>query len=125
DVRQQAYGVRWGPYLQLMGVTTFPGLDDYGFSSALLRAYYSWLLFGSHQLELRTQLQAGRHLPVHEEMTAGGVMDIRGYALDQFRGDRRATFRVEYSVPLIKVSALRFRALAFYDSAWIGYRSQR
>ncbi len=125
DLRQQAFGVRWGPYVQLMGETSIPGLDDFDYSSALLRAYYSWLVFGSHQLELRTNLQIGRQLPVHEELVTGGVLDIRGYALDQFRGDLRTMFRAEYSWPLIKISALRFRGIAFYDSAYIGFHFPR
>jgi outer membrane protein assembly factor BamA len=125
DLRQQAFGVRWGPYLQLMGETSIPGLDDYDYSMALLRAYYSFLLFGTHQLELRTNLQIGRTLPVQEELLTGGVTDLRGYALDQFRGDRRAFFRVEYSWPIVKLSALRFRGVAFYDSAYNGFHSPR
>ena len=125
DLRQQAFGVRWGPYLQVTGETTIPGLDDYDYSDALLRAYYSWLVFGSHQLELRTNLQIGRNLPAHEELVTGGVLDIRGYGLDQFRGDVRATFRAEYSFPLLKVSALRFRGIAFYDNAYNGFHFPR
>lgn len=125
DLRQQAFGVRWGPYLQLMGETTIPGLDDYDYSSALLRAYYSWLVFGSHQIELRSNLQIGRKLPAHEELVTGGVLDLRGYALDQFRGDTRATFRAEYSFPIVKISALRFRGIAFYDNGYNGFHFPR
>lgn len=125
DLRQQAFGVRWGPYLQLMGETSIPGLDDYDYSSALLRAYYSWLVFGSHQIELRTNVQIGRNLPVQEELVTGGVLDIRGYALDQFRGDVRTMARLEYSWPLLKISALRFRGIAFYDNAYIGFHFPR
>ncbi|MBA2542502.1 MAG: BamA/TamA family outer membrane protein [Deltaproteobacteria bacterium] len=124
DLRQQAFGVRWGPYIQLMGETTIPGLDDYDYSSALLRAYYSWILFRTHQFELRTNFQVGRHLPIHEELVTGGVTDIRGYALDQFRGDARMMFRAEYSVPLVQFKGLRFRGIGFYDRAYIGFHSR-
>jgi len=125
DRRQQTFGVRRGPYLQIMGETSIPGLDDYDYSDALLRAYYSWVLFGSHQLELRTNFQIGRKLPAHEELVTGGVLDLRGYALDQFRGDLRTMFRVEYSWPLVKASALRFRGIAFFDSAYLGFHFPR
>ncbi len=125
DLRQQAFGVRWGPYLQLMGETSIPGLDDYDYSMALLRAYYSFLVFGTHQLELRTNLQIGRTLPAHEELLTGGVTDLRGYALDQFRGDLRAFFRFEYSWPIVKLSALRFRGVAFYDATYLGFHFAR
>lgn len=121
DARGHDHGVTTGLYLQLMGETSIPGLDDYDYSSSLMRTYYSWKLFGGHQFELRTQLQVGRHLPIHEELVNGGVIDLRGYALDQFRGDTRATFRAEYSVPIVKVNALRFRMLGFYDAGYTGF----
>jgi len=122
DARHHDHGVTSGLYFQLFGDKTIPGLDDYDYALGLIRSYYSWRLFGSQQLELRGQIAAGRHLPAHEELVTGGVGDIRGYALDQFRGDYRMTFRAEYSVPIVKVSALRFRGIGFYDSADIGYR---
>ncbi len=121
DARQHDHGVTWGPYLQLFGDTTIPGLDDYDYSAALLRAYYNWRLFDTHQLELRTNVQIGRHLPVNEELVVGGVIDLRGYALEQFRGDFRTFYRLEYSVPIVKIKALRFRAIGFYDNAFIGF----
>ncbi|MEO8699645.1 MAG: BamA/TamA family outer membrane protein [Kofleriaceae bacterium] len=122
DARHHYFGVTWGPYLQLFAETSIPGLDDYDYSSALLRAYYSWRLFTEHQLELRTNLQVGRHLPIHEELVLGGPIDLRGYALDQFRGDARAMFRVEYSVPITKWKFFAFRAIGFWDTGYIGFQ---
>jgi outer membrane protein insertion porin family len=66
-----------------------------------------------------------RHLPAHEELTLGGVADLRGYGVDQFRGDLRAVFRTEYSVPLFKWRFLAFRAIAFYDAGYIGFHNRR
>ena len=121
DARSHRYGVTWGPYVQAMAEASVPGLDSYGFIYGQLRAYYSWRLFDEHELELRHQLQVGRHLPFNEEFTLGGVSDLRGYNIDQFRGDTRATFRVEYSVPLVKWRFFAFRAIGFWDSGYIGF----
>lgn len=124
DARHHLYGVTWGPYLQLTGEVSIPGLDTYDYQLAWVRAYYSWRLLREHELELRTTQQIGRHLPFHEELTTGGVGDLRGYAVDQFRGDVRSTFRVEYSVPLFKYKLFAFRALGFWDTAYVGFHFQ-
>jgi outer membrane protein assembly factor BamA len=122
DARGHYFGVTWGPYVQLFAETSIPGLDDFDYSTALLRAYYSWRLFGDHQLELRTILNVGRHIPMHEELTIGGVVDLRGYATDQFRGDTRAVYRTEYSVPFARWKSLAFRVIGFFDSGYVGYQ---
>ena len=120
DRRQHLFGVTWGPYVQLHLESSVPGLDSYGYQVALLRAYYSWVLFDRQELELRGNLQIGRHLPFNEELTAGGVSDLRGYAVDQFRGDVRTLARAEYSVPLFTWRIFALRALAFWDNSFIG-----
>jgi outer membrane protein insertion porin family len=125
DHRYHRFGVTWGPYLQLFTDTAIPGLDDYGYSQALLRMYYSWVLFHEHQLELRTHLNIARHLPFHEELVNGGVIDLRGYELEQFHGDTRVIGRVEYSVPIAKWKFFAFRGIGFFDSGYIGYNFQR
>jgi outer membrane protein assembly factor BamA len=118
DHRHHLRGVTWGPYLQLHLEPSVPGLDQYGYQLALVRAYHSWRLFGEHELELRGILNAGRHLPLHDDLTIGGATDLRGYSVDQFRGDTRAVFRAEYSVPVYQWQRLAFRALGFYDAGY-------
>jgi outer membrane protein assembly factor BamA len=124
DARRHLFGVTWGPFLQFTGEGSIPGLDTYGYQLFQLRAYYSWRLFGEHQLELRTYQNVGHHLPFHEELTNGGVSDLRGYEVDQFRGDVRSVYRVEYSVPLFHWSIFAFRALGFWDGAYDGFHFQ-
>lgn len=135
DHRQHRYGVTWGPYVQLITDISVPGLDDYGYQLAALRAYYSWRfvpeaphakgvlghLGREHQLEFRTSMGIGRHLPFHEELTLGGVSDLRGYPVDMFRGDRRLAGRGEYSLQLAKWWMFSFRAIGFYDAGYVGY----
>jgi outer membrane protein insertion porin family len=60
-------------------------------------------------------------LPLHEELTLGGVVDLRGYRVDQFRGDRRLAGRAEYSLQLAKWWMFRFRAIGFVDAGYIGF----
>jgi outer membrane protein assembly factor BamA len=121
DRRRNRHGVTWGPYLQLISDVSVPGLDDYGYQVFAGRAYYSFKFFDEHQLEFRVSGGIGRHLPIHEELVLGGVSDIRGYIADQFRGDRRAMARAEYSVPLFKYKMFAFRALGFFDTGYIGF----
>ena len=125
DHRQHRYGVTWGTYAQLDLEPTIPGLDSYGYQLLQLRAYHSWRLFDEHELELRGLFNIGRHLPLHEDFSLGGTSDLRGYDVDQFRGDTRAVFRAEYSVPLFKWRFLAFRALGFYDTGYVGFHSFR
>ncbi len=125
DGRHHRFGVTWGPYAQLVLDGSVPGLDDYGYGSALMRAWYSWRLFREHQLEVRAALAVGYHLPLHEEFTLGGVGDLRGYAGDRYRGDRRATGRVEYSVPLMKHGMFAFRGIGFWDTGAVELAAPR
>ena len=125
DRRHHRRGVTWGPYAQLMLDTTIPGLDDYDYTAALLRAYYSWRIFTEHQLELRLLANAGYHLPFHEETSLGGVTDLRGYAVDRYRGDTRLVFRTEYSVPIAKWRSFAFRAIGFWDTGYIAFKFPR
>lgn len=125
DHRHHRYGVTWGTYAQLDLEPSIPGLDSYGYQLMQLRAYHSWRLFDEHELELRGHFDAGRHLPLHEDFTLGGTADLRGYDVDQFRGDVRAVARAEYSIPLFKWRFLAFRALGFCDTGHVAYASRR
>lgn len=125
DRRHHRRGVTWGPYVQIMIDTTIPGLDDYDYSAGLLRAYYSWRFFAEHQLQLRAIGNAGYHLPFHEDTSLGGATDLRGYAVDRYRGDTRLVFRTEYSVPIAKWRSFAFRALGFWDSGYIAFHFPR
>lgn len=121
DPRVHNFGVTTGPYLQAMIEPSVPGLDTYHYANSLLRAYYSWEFFDEHELELRGFGFMGYHLPVHEDNALGGVSDLRGYSLDQFRGDFNLIARAEYSVPLFRVWKLKFRGLGFYDTGYATY----
>ncbi|HWO26817.1 MAG TPA: BamA/TamA family outer membrane protein [Kofleriaceae bacterium] len=121
DRRGHRRGVTWGPYVQLMLDTTIPGLDDYDYTAAQLRAYYSWRFFAEHQLELRLIGNVGYHLPFHEDTSLGGASDLRGYAVDRYRGDTRLVYRAEYSVPLVKWRSFALRGIGFWDSGSIGF----
>jgi outer membrane protein insertion porin family len=123
DHRFNYFGVTHGAYLQVMLEQSVPELDSYGYGDALVRAYYSWVLWGEHELELRSLNSIGYHLPMQEELALGGVSDLRGYPTDEFRGDVNLVVRAEYSVPLFKWTPkpwlpTAFRALGFYDGGF-------
>ena len=124
DHRSHFRGVTWGPYLQVMLDEALPALSTYQYQLATVRAYYSWKLFGMHELELRTNGNIGRHLSFNEEETTGGVADLRGYEVDQFRGDTRAMFRAEYSVPIVNWRMFYLRGIGFFDSAYLAFNFQ-
>ena len=125
DARHHLYGVTWGPYAQVVVENSVPGIDTYGYGDILARAYYSWRLFGEHELEIRTNFGIGYHLPAHEELSLGGESDLRGYELEQFRGDVRTLVRAEYSVPMFRYRWFSFRALGFYDNGYAGLHFTR
>jgi outer membrane protein assembly factor BamA len=125
DHRHHRFGVTWGSYVQLHLEPSLLGVDSYGYQYGLLRAYHSWRLFEEHELELRAIVNGGRHLPLHEEVTLGGAGDLRGYNVDQFRGDTRAVFRGEYSVPLLKWRFFAFRGIGFVDTGYVGFHNRR
>jgi outer membrane protein insertion porin family len=123
DHRFHYFGVTHGAYLQAMWDQSVPKLDTYGYADGLLRAYYSWVLWGEHELELRNLDSIGYHLPLHEDLALGGVSDLRGYPGDEFRGDLNLVVRAEYSVPIFKWTPrpwfpAAFRALAFYEGGY-------
>jgi outer membrane protein insertion porin family len=119
DHRSHHFGVTWGPYVQLQLEASIPGIDSYGYQTIKSRAYYSWKFFEEHELEIRTRFQAGRRLPFHEDITLGGASDLRGYSVDQFRGDLATMARAEYSVPIYKYNLFAFRAIGFYDMGYV------
>ncbi|MCX5742289.1 MAG: BamA/TamA family outer membrane protein [Proteobacteria bacterium] len=124
DARTFDRGVSEGTYLQLNLESSIPGFDSYGYQDYLLRAYHSFR-YHQHQLELRFLANAGYHLPLHDELSAGGTTDLRGYNFDQFRGDRRYVGRAEYSFAIARYRWLSLRGLGFYDATSIGFASPR
>jgi outer membrane protein insertion porin family len=121
DARHHQFGVSKGPFAQVAVEAGVPLLSSFEYLQVTSRASYALTLFGSHELELRTEGGFGLHLPFDQELTAGGASDQRGYAFQQFRGDLRATARLEYSVPILRYSVLAFRALAFWDSTYTAF----
>ena len=124
DHRSHFRGVTWGPYVQLMLEEAVPLLSTFQYQLATVRAYYSWKLFGMHEFELRMNGNVGRHMSFNEEQTAGGVSDLRGYDVEQFRGDTRAMFRAEYSVPIVNWRMFYLRGIGFFDSAYVAFNNQ-
>jgi outer membrane protein insertion porin family len=121
DRRDHDRGVSDGPYAQLTVELPVPALSTYLYAAMSARAFFAKRVFSESQIELRTYANVGYHMPFHDEWTMGGAGDLRGYNSEQFRGDVRALARLEYSVPIARVSVMSFRALGFFDSGVIGF----
>jgi outer membrane protein assembly factor BamA len=94
----------------------FLGSDyDYWVGSAKYEIYKKILT--NHNLVWRTGVAVGHHLPFQQELAAGGT-DLRGYQNAEFRGDFKASSRLEYSFQLFWIGPLAFRMLGFWDSAY-------
>ncbi len=61
------------------------------------------------------------NLPIWQDPTSGGP-NLRGYLVQQFRGDSQVNAKVEYHFPLFTIGSLDFRALGFYDVSAIWFR---
>jgi outer membrane protein assembly factor BamA len=122
DNRHHKFGVSWGPYIQTNVSVSVPGLSDFTYANAVLKANYSWALFGDHEFEIRTSAGTGWHLPFMHELTIGGGSDQRGFRYQQFRGDVRLVGRAEYSIPIYRRGSFAFRGLGFYDTGYIAFR---
>ncbi|HWU90450.1 MAG TPA: hypothetical protein VN253_24465, partial [Kofleriaceae bacterium] len=64
-------------------------------------------------------------LPFHEELSLGGAVDLRGYAVDRYRGDTRLVYRTEYSVPIARWRSFAFRTIGFWDTGYIAFHVPR
>jgi outer membrane protein insertion porin family len=74
-------------------------------------------IFKEHNLQFKSHLGYGFHLPFQQEWLTGGSSQ-RGWLNGQFRGDFRAQANLEYSVPVFTIKGFGVRALAFWDSAY-------
>jgi outer membrane protein assembly factor BamA len=74
-------------------------------------------LFKEHNLQFKSHIGYGFHLPFQQEWLSGGSTQ-RGWLNGQFRGDFRAQANLEYSVPVFTIKGFGVRALAFWDSSY-------
>lgn len=122
DFRAREFAVMRGAALSMAfdyGSPTFGG--DFKF----WRAGASWeqgvRLFKAHNFIYVFGATVGHNLPFWMENTSGGP-NLRGYLLQQFRGDTSIFGKAEYHFPLFSIGSLDFRALAFYDVSALWYR---
>ena len=112
------YGITTGTRLSFSWERALVDLGsdfDYWMASAgFLKAVR---LFEKHNFIVKSGLNYGKDLPFQQEFTSGG-MGLRGYRGNQFRGDFKASGSAEYSLELLNIKGVAFRALAFYDTAY-------
>jgi len=114
----------------LMGSALTAALDfssptfksDFDFWRGSLSWEHGIRVFRSHNFVYAFGGTVGRNTPIWWDVTAGGG-GLRGYLVQQFRGDSQLGGRAEYHFPLFSIGPLDFRALGFYDSVAIWNRS--
>jgi len=89
---------------------------EHGFNFAKSRE------FGArHNLTIFAEQAATHNAPYFRELRLGGA-DLRGYISQQLAGDTMTRFRIQYKVHMFSLGWLMFRAVAFYDTAWLFFR---
>jgi len=95
-----------------------PGLgSDFRYFITGLGIFRGERIFQNHNLQFRSHIGYGFHLPFQQEWLTGGSA-MRGWLNGQFRGDFRAQANLEYSFPLLNIKGFGVRGLAFWDSAY-------
>jgi len=121
DTRANWYGVQTGSRLKLGLERGLKALgSDFDYWVANLHYDIARKFLARHNLIARFDLGYGRNMPFQQEYQVGGTQ-MRGWKNGQFHGNLRFQANTEYSVPLFTVQGLSFRALAFWDSAYITF----
>lgn len=121
DTRANWYGVQTGSRLKLNYEHSLSALgSDFDYWIANVHYDIAKKILDRHNIVLRTDAGYGHNVPFQQEFMVGGTQ-MRGWKNNQFRGNLRFQLNAEYSVPLFSVQGLGFRALAFWDSAYITF----
>lgn len=122
DRRAKFFGLRSGNKYVLTYERALPEIgSDFDYWYAGMSLESSHIVLDDHNLIAYAGVGYGRDLPFQHEYTAGGTA-LRGYVNNQFRGDFKARLNLEYSVPMFTIKGLQFRALGFFDSAYVSFQ---
>jgi len=123
DRRANWYGIRTGNRYKLSYEQSQPALgSDFEYWYAGLGGFWGSRghLLEDDNLIIEGGIKYGQDVPMQHEFTSGGV-GLRGYRNREFRGDFKADWSIEYSVPMFTIKSLSFRALGFYDGAYTDF----
>ena len=121
DRRANWYGIASGHKYVLSYEQGLPSLgSDFKYWLVGFGIYKAWQVLERHNFIVKMGGGYGHHLPFQQEFMMGGTA-MRGWINNQFRGDTRANFNVEYSVPLFTIKGLSFRGLGFLDSGYMAF----
>lgn len=123
DWRAREQAVMTGPAL---GGNVDLGDPDLGGEYKFWRASGFWeqgfRVFRRHNFVYSAGGTISHDLPLWMDPYAGGP-NLRGYLVQQFRGDTQLNAKVEYHFPLFSIGSLDFRGLVFYDASSVWFRS--
>lgn len=122
DWRAREQAIMMGPALGGnidVGSPAFGG--DYTFWRGSVFWEQGFRVFRRHNFVYSAGGTFGHNLPIWLDPASGGT-NLRGYLVQQFRGDSQLNAKVEYHFPLFSIGSLDFRALVFYDASAVWYR---
>ena len=122
DWRAREQAIMMGPAL---GGNFDVGSPDFGGDYKFWRTSAFWeqgfRVFRRHNFVYSAGGTLGHNLPLWLDPTSGGT-NLRGYLVQQFRGDSQLNAKVEYHFPLFSIGSLDLRALVFYDASAVWFR---
>jgi len=122
DWRAREQAVMTGPAL---GGNIDLGSPAFGGAYKFWRASAFWeqgfRVFRLHNFVYSAGGTVSNNLPLWMDPYAGGS-NLRGYLVQQFRGDSQLNAKVEYHFPLFSIGSLDFRGLVFYDASAVWFR---
>jgi len=122
DWRAREQAIMTGPAL---GGNFDVGSPDVGGDYTFWRSSGFWeqgfRVFRRHNFVYSASGTLGHNLPLWLDPTSGGS-NLRGYLVQQFRGDSQVNAKVEYHFPLFSIGSLDFRGLVFYDASAVWFR---
>jgi outer membrane protein insertion porin family len=122
DWRAREQAIMMGPALGgTLDISSPAFLSDIEFWRASVFWEQGFRIFRRQNLIYSVGGTLGHNLPIWWDTTAGGT-NLRGYLVQQFRGDTQANAKVEYHFPLFSVGSLDVRGLGFYDFSAIYFR---
>jgi len=121
DTRSNYFGITRGNRVQLAFEQALTELgSDFDYQEFRLSLRHGHVFFERHNLDLRSYFTWGHRLPFQAESTGGGT-SLRGWRVDQFRGNAKAAGTAEYSVPVFDIGGFGVRALGFVDAAYVTF----
>ena len=97
--------------------TTMDGFWRFAFQTELLKIKTVW---GKHQLGMRLKFNIQNHTPFpHDQLSTGGMFEVRGLLQNQFKGDMRILGTIEFRPFIYESKLVGIQGTVFVDTGVI------